>query len=369
MRLRDLLYDFARLLSLACLGLCLFGLVVVLALASRGLPVPWGDFGYGCMLAVLALSLGMVWELRARRPLARDLAARRQVLAGGGGALAAMRLAGTREQRAWAALVNAEHARGLREVQERERQKQFYEAFLTRFAHQMKTPLSVISLLLVELREAAHKGDAGTVLALLDSLTEEKERLYESIDLILQTARVASFRFDARVERVDVVSVVREVVNEHKSAWIRRRLYPRIDAGEAAVYAHTDRKWLRFICEQLVRNALQYGVAPGADEGAPFVIRVRRRDDDVLIEFRDEGIGIPEADLPRIFQPFFTGANGRVHSRATGMGLYLVKEVCAHLGHDISVASSPGHGTTFTLTLHASRHLAPAVSTDNLTSL
>ncbi|MCL6627160.1 MAG: sensor histidine kinase [Alicyclobacillus shizuokensis] len=388
MRLRDYVLDLGRLLSLACLGLGLFVLVVVLSLQSRGLAVPWADLLYGCLLAVLATAVGVLWEAWVRRPQGRALAARRAALEQGG-AQPRMRLVGTREQRAWAALVNAEHAHNLRERYESERQTKFYEAFVTRFAHQMKTPLAVMTLLLAELRESVAAGNAGPatdagqgakaggnrnvkaagVAPLLDSLLEEKERLEASLEQLLQTARVTSFRFDARPERVDVVPLLREVVNEHKSAWIRRHLYPRIDAEAPTVYAWTDGKWLRFIAEQLVRNALQYGVPPGTDAGRPFVICVRRRGGDVVLAFRDQGIGIPQADLPRLFQPFFTGANGRLHSRATGIGLYLVKEVCERLGHDIQVCSTAGQGTTFTLTLHDSTHLSPAALSDDLTKL
>ncbi|MED0674326.1 ATP-binding protein [Aneurinibacillus thermoaerophilus] len=114
------------------------------------------------------------------------------------------------------------------------------------------------------------------------------------------------------------------------------------------IQVETDRKWLHFMLQQLISNALKYSRLTGRT-GLSLDLRVRREGRAVLLQVEDEGIGIPPEDLPRIFEPFFTGENGRLTKEASGMGLYLVKQVLDRLGHRIEVSSCPGEGTTVTI--------------------
>jgi OmpR family two-component system sensor histidine kinase YxdK len=352
------LQDQLRLILAFCLGIVLVLAVIVCDAKVSGFHVPWTDALYAGGLGLLMLAIGFALEYAVRRPVYRELAVRQRL--SDVDAAATLPIAGTAEQRVWARLLRSYHQLYLRQLQAITEQCHFYELFLTRFAHQMKTPLTVIQLVMEELRDAAGEGvERQQRLALLDSLAEERDRLDANLDLILQTARLTSFRFDARMESVDIVALLRDAVNEHKAAWIRRSLYPRIEADGDSVLVYTDRKWMRFIIDQFLRNALQYGVKPGTSEGTPFRIVIRRHPDIVSISFVDQGIGIPERDLRRVFDPFFTGANGRTYSRATGMGLYLVKQVCERLGHRVEVSSKENEGTTFTLTVKRSAYFAP----------
>jgi len=108
----------------------------------------------------------------------------------------------------------------------------------------------------------------------------------------------------------------------------------------------TDGKWLEFMLGQLMANSLKYTV-----EGREPVIRISAEElpDRVLLRFRDNGTGIPEADLPRIFDKSFTGENGRSYAKSTGMGLYIVKSLCERLGHSITASSVKGEYTEFTI--------------------
>ena len=104
----------------------------------------------------------------------------------------------------------------------------------------------------------------------------------------------------------------------------------------------TDGKWLGFVVEQVLSNALKYTPEGGA-------IRVYGDGDTVVIA--DSGIGIRPEDLPRVFEKGFTGYNGRTERKSTGIGLYLSRQVCERLGHGIAVTSRPGQGTLVRLDL------------------
>ena len=100
----------------------------------------------------------------------------------------------------------------------------------------------------------------------------------------------------------------------------------------------TDGKWLSFILGQLMSNSLKYESTEISVTGEDFPDRT-------VLRFRDNGIGIPESDLPHIFEKSFTGENGRTHTKSTGMGLYIVKKLCDRLGHAVEVSSVQGEFT------------------------
>jgi signal transduction histidine kinase len=101
----------------------------------------------------------------------------------------------------------------------------------------------------------------------------------------------------------------------------------------------TDAKWVVFILRQIVGNAVKYG-------GKTIGFRGEKRADGTALFVSDDGVGIPEQDVGRVFQKGFTGANGREYGRSTGFGLYLCKKLCGKLGLGISLASKQGEGTT-----------------------
>lgn len=104
----------------------------------------------------------------------------------------------------------------------------------------------------------------------------------------------------------------------------------------------TDGKWLTFVVEQLLSNALKY-------TGQDGTVRIYREGDDLCI--RDSGMGIAPEDLPRVFDMGYTGQNGRLDRRSSGIGLYLCRRICRNLRHEIRIESAPGAGTTVYLTL------------------
>jgi OmpR family two-component system sensor histidine kinase YxdK len=383
------------------IGILLMLAVFWFAAKQAGLSLPLSTVLYALLLGAVMWFAYILVEFLIRRPFYRDLQHRLS------GELSVLDgdiplTAATAEQRAFSTLLKRYQETYTQRLTELEERQHFFETFCLRFAHQMKTPVTVIRLVEQELRQTLREAgvqhtnvhqtnfhqscadhasarhastaqadvdtgahNADPTLEPLDTLAEECSRLESSIDTMLYTARLKAFAFDARMERIDIIHLLRDVVNQHKGEWIRRKLYPRLDAPSEPVWVMSDRKWLSFMADQVVRNALQYGFktdSSGNPVPSTFVIRIAEDADRVRIEFCDEGIGIPERDLRRVFDPFFTGANGRTHSRATGMGLYLVREVADKLGHTVSIASELGNGTTVTFILQRPDYYRPAMA-------
>lgn len=203
--------------------------------------------------------------------------------------------------------------------------------FINQWVHGMKTPLSVIHLIIQD-----KDGPPFTAIA------DELDRLKKGLDTVLYTARLDTFEHDFYVERLDLAALVRSVTSEQKRLFIRKRVFPAISV-EGTITVTTDEKWLSFVLTQLITNALRYTVEEGKFVHFHGYLQEQGR---VVLEVRDEGVGIPQGDLPRVFDPYFTGVNGRSFQESTGMGLYLVKQICGKLGHQVEISSGVGEGTS-----------------------
>ncbi|GHO68783.1 sensor histidine kinase [Ktedonobacter sp. SOSP1-52] len=215
-----------------------------------------------------------------------------------------------------------------------QRRQEMHITFTNQWVHQMKTPLSVILL------TTQDEDDARFV-----SIREESERLQKGLDMVLYAARLDTFEHDFRVEAVALRKTINDVIQQNKRLFIRNHVYPEVHIAPD-ILVLSDAKWLAFIFDQIIVNAIKYS----ANTQAKVSVSAQTYDDRVEVEVRDHGIGIPPQDLPRIFEAYFTGENGRTHRQSTGMGLYLAHEACQQLGHPIRVDSSVGQGTTLHLT-------------------
>ena len=262
-------------------------------------------------------------------------------------AAAIVQSAVTGEQRLVTRLLQEQHSAYLNELGQYRRQQEQHNHFVLQWVHHMKTPVSVIDLLVQDtLTQLPVTEEEQKQLAL--SLQEEADRMTRGLDLMLNTARLDKFRMDLHFRQTALHELVRTVMNAHKRLCIRHSMFPQIE-GEA--WAETDGKWMTVVLNQFVSNAIKYSKAkPGAKK---LVFRLEPdADGGSKLSVTDEGIGIAPHDLPRIFDPFFTGENGREAGESTGMGLYLAKQVCSGLGHRLSVESKLGEGTTFTVFFH-----------------
>ncbi|MEC0175465.1 sensor histidine kinase [Paenibacillus favisporus] len=215
-----------------------------------------------------------------------------------------------------------------------ERKQQEHLTFMNQWVHQMKTPVSVIEMIT--------QGEDDERLL---SISEETDRIRRGLEMVLYVSRLETFEQDFSVEPVGLRQAVNETVHELKRYFIRSHVYPEVQVDDG-VMVQTDAKWMRFMLEQLLSNAIKYA----AGTGSKITVSARTEDDRSLtLEIRDRGVGIPRADLRRVFRPFYTGENGRRFKESTGMGLYLVKEVADKLGHGIRIESVPGEGTAVRL--------------------
>lgn len=202
--------------------------------------------------------------------------------------------------------------------------------FMNQWVHQMKTPVSVLELLLQQEEELDKK-----------SVQEEVERLKRGLELVLMHARLENFADDMQIVKVPLKSTVLATVNDNKRLFIAKRVFPEVDIAEDVIVM-SDLKWLHFLIEQFITNAVKYTFEPNKK----IYISAMQKEHQVHLFIRDEGIGVPKSDLSRITKAFYTGENGRKTGESTGMGLYIAKEICDKLGHQLVITSEVGQGTT-----------------------
>lgn len=219
--------------------------------------------------------------------------------------------------------------------------------YKSRWIHQMKTPVSVIKLMLENEKDKDIDSDTRKS---YESIEEEIEKLSHGLEMELYSLRINDFEMDFKVENVDVLDIVRTVINENKNALIVNSIYPKIKSGES-ILVDSDKKWLKFIISQIVSNSIKYTKVKDV-ENKYIHINLYRGNDRTILSIEDNGVGIADKDMSRIFNPFFTGENGRRFSESTGMGLYLTKEICDRLGHSIDIESIEYKGTKVNITFY-----------------
>ncbi|MFC4401486.1 sensor histidine kinase [Gracilibacillus xinjiangensis] len=217
-------------------------------------------------------------------------------------------------------------------------EKKHESMFIQQWVHQMKTPLSVMQLIL--------EKESGSIShATKADLEEELDRIKHGLQLALYQARLQHFERDFHVEKIPFTELLRTTIQDYKSSFIRNHVYPKVDIDDS-VTIYSDPKWLRFVLEQITSNAIKY--ASGTNTLIQYT--VTNSSGVYQLHIKDEGIGIPKQDLRKVFDPFFTGYNGRHYQESTGMGLYLSKQICDALNHRLTVHSLVNKGTTVTIT-------------------
>lgn len=213
-----------------------------------------------------------------------------------------------------------------------------HTAFINSWVHQMKTPVSVIQLTLQDL-------DLEDEIS--DGMQEEIDRLKKGLEMALYTSRLDKFEQDFKVEGITLLDTVEKAVAENRQWFIRKEAYPDIHVPSDLTVI-SDAKWLAFMLGQVIVNAVNYS----AGTGKKVAFIGFKHGVNTVLEISDEGIGIAKEDLGRVFAPYFTGNQGRQYHESTGMGLFLVHEVCSKLGHKVEIESVPGEGTTVRFTFY-----------------
>lgn len=201
--------------------------------------------------------------------------------------------------------------------------------YYTVWAHQIKTPIASMRL---------HLQNEDSSLS--RKLSADLHRIEQYAQMVLTFLRLDSSSTDYVFKEYDLDKIVRTSIKKFSSEFISRKLSLRYEPLNTTIV--TDEKWLGFVIEQVLSNALKYTPCGS--------ITISLADPKTL-RIEDTGIGIAAEDLPRIFENGYTGYNGRTDRKASGIGLYLCKRICNNLGHRIHVSSIIDVGTVIDIDL------------------
>lgn len=213
------------------------------------------------------------------------------------------------------------------------------------WTHQIKTPISALRLLL-------ENGDAYEKNAFL--MREELFKIEQYAEMALTFQRLENISSDLVLQEYDLYGMLKNAVRKYAVLFINKGLS--LELQETDIRIVTDEKWFGICVEQLLSNSIKYTAAGKISiraEAAP----AQQTGRSAVLSIEDTGIGIRPEDLPRIFERGFTGYNGRLDKRSTGIGLYICRRIFVHLGIAVHVESQEGAGTKVTLTLPCSPHL------------
>ena len=205
--------------------------------------------------------------------------------------------------------------------------------YYTVWVHQIKTPIASMRLNL-------QNEDS----ALSRKLSSDLFRIEQYVEMVLTFLRLDAESTDYVIKEYDLDAIVKQAVKKFAGEFIGRKL--RLIYEPLNTRVVTDEKWLSFVIEQVLSNALKYthagSITITLEAGKKLCIR-------------DTGMGIAAENLPRIFENGYTGYNGRTHKKASGIGLYLCKRICTNLGHAIRAESVVEQGTVIIIDLAQGR--------------
>lgn len=319
------LCDFLREKRQLLFFLLFFEGVLCLIYGLYGLP--WGPAGYTCLVtAVVTLGFLMAGFFRWKRKRRQLLILKRQ--AEQSLETADLPKAETPLEKIYQEIIRDQEKRCQREQKESREKLVRSREYYTRWSHQIKTPIAAMELLLQE--EPAD----------VRALKRELLKTSQYVEMALSYQRMEGDGNDLVIQRYELRSVVMQAVKKVSPLLIHKHIS--FSAGDLSGEVLTDEKWLVFVLEQLLTNASKYTKEGGS---------VRIGKENGLLVLRDTGIGIRPEDLPRIFEWGYTGYNGRLDKRSTGVGLALVKQVMEMLGNKMEIRSVLGEGTEVFLDL------------------
>lgn len=197
--------------------------------------------------------------------------------------------------------------------------------YFTVWAHQIKTPIAAMRLIL-----QSEKSDVN------EELLEQLFKTEQYVEMVLQYLRLDNLNADLMFKKYPLDGIVKQAVRKYSKLFIRKKI--KLNYHDLSTEILTDEKWMVFVVEQIISNSLKY-----TSSGEISIYMDKERPETLVIE--DTGMGIEMEDLPRVFEKGFTGYNGRLDKRSTGIGLYLCKQIVRKLSHTIEIESEVGKGT------------------------
>lgn len=212
-------------------------------------------------------------------------------------------------------------------------EKQELSDYYSMWVHQIKTPIAALGVLIQSGEELEEVQESPKAQELTRSMKMEVFRIEQYVDMVLTYLRMGSATSDYAFRICSLEEIVRQAVRKYSQMFIMTRTRLHLEIRDQKIL--TDEKWLTFVIEQILSNAVKYA------RGGEISIYTEEK----TLVIADDGIGIAEEDLPRIFEKGFTGYNGRANKKSTGIGLYLCKTIMDRLQHRIWIESKPEKGT------------------------
>ncbi len=313
----NLLYYLRDRWKVALLLLVCLGAFVIILLLYR---IQAEALGYGLLVAGIALFIGFLLDFTRYRHRSENLNAAKAKIP----YELDLPAPASQKEREYQQLIRAlfEEYRKL-DNQSRKSQRETQD-YYSLWVHQIKVPISAMDLLL-----QTHPGPDTP------ALQGELFKVRRYVEMVLSYLRLESTTTDYVIRRCELDKIVRQGVRKFASLFILSQV--KLEFTPTQLRVLTDEKWLGFAIEQLLSNAVKYTKAGGT-------VRIYAKSELILV-VEDTGIGIAPEDLPRIWDKGFTGLNGRMDQKSTGLGLYLCRRVLTNLGHSIQIFSQPGKGT------------------------
>ncbi len=234
----------------------------------------------------------------------------------------------------------------LHDTTELRRLERLRQDFVANVSHELKTPLSVIKVCVETLLDGAIE-DEGNRGRFLEQISRQSDRLHALILDLLSLARIESGTELFDFEAIALAPLVRASVERHRPRAEAHKQELLVVEGSESLKAWADEEAVDQILENLLDNALKY-----TPQGGRIEVRWFRHEDQACIEVSDSGIGIPAADLPRIFERFYRVDKARSREMGgTGLGLSIVKHLTQAMHGTVSASSEVGKGTTFRISL------------------
>lgn len=300
-----------------------------------GIAIRVDSMLYLNMLLILAMAAFLGWRFRKEMKYQKALAELAEEI--NEDWLEALPSAYFYQEEATNQLLRAANRWYLHKLSDSNSVRSMEQDYIAAWVHEVKTPLTAVKLII-----DANRGNLA-----LREIESEWLRIHLLIDQQLYISRLPSLEADYVLEQTDIQRLAAKEVRELASWCVDKNIAVEFEGEEALV--RTDHKWCRFIIRQLLTNAVKY-----SPKGGMILLSTSVTPDGyVRMTIRDEGPGIAAHDLPRIFDKGFTGGNGRLQNAATGLGLYLAKNVAVKIGISLTIQSGLQAGTAMQMTFTA----------------
>lgn len=204
-----------------------------------------------------------------------------------------------------------------------------YKEYIELWIHEIKIPIATSKMVIENNKNAITK-----------SIDEELDKVENYIEQALFYARSNTVEKDYYIRKVVLKEIVNESIKKNKSSLIQEKIS--IDIHDLEIEVNTDNKWIVFILNQIIQNSIKYR----KKENSVMEIYANQGKENVILYIKDNGIGIKQGEITRVFEKGFTGTNGRLsNKKSTGIGLYLCKKLCNKLGIGIELNSVQNEGT------------------------